>query len=209
VLFLFDEPLSNLDARLRIELREEFIRLHRRLRKTVMYVTHDQVEAQVLGEKIVVMDKGEIQQVAGPRTLYEHPANLFVAQFIGTPPMNLLQMKLEDSGRTLARGELRIPVPVGHRLEMGKLGGAGLYLGFRPSGCRVDPSAGMKGEVEFVENVGEDSYARVRLVSGDQVTVKLDGQGPHAGQVPNAGEHTAISLIPEKLYFFTMDGKMI
>ncbi|MBP5284512.1 MAG: ABC transporter ATP-binding protein [Kiritimatiellae bacterium] len=117
--FLFDEPLSNLDAKMRVEMRSEIIRLHNRLGATMLYVTHDQTEAMTMGERIVVMDKGRIQQVAGPLEIYERPANRFVAGFIGTPPMNLFPKgTLSDSATVglrpeniaLGRGTLRATV---------------------------------------------------------------------------------------------------
>ena len=99
--FLFDEPLSNLDAKMRVDMRTEIVRLHRRLGATMIYVTHDQVEAMTMGERIVVMSGGRIQQAAAPLEVYNHPANRFVASFIGTPPMNLLPPGILDLGRTV------------------------------------------------------------------------------------------------------------
>lgn len=111
--FLFDEPLSNLDAKLRVMMRVELAELHARLESTIIYVTHDQVEAMTLGQRIVVMNLGEVQQVGNATELYEHPANVFVAEFIGSPPMNLfaVNVRAESGHYYLSKGSLRIPLP--------------------------------------------------------------------------------------------------
>ncbi|MGE5308299.1 MAG: ABC transporter ATP-binding protein [Deltaproteobacteria bacterium] len=188
-LFLFDEPLSNLDARLRLELREEFIKLHRRLKNTVIYVTHDQIEAQALGEEVVVLKDGRVQQVGPPQELYVHPANVFVARFIGTPPMNMLTAIVVENGRLLARDTLRIPVPQQIQPKLAALDGKEVFLGFRPSGCRIDAAGGLKGEVEFVETIGEDSFVHVRLLPDVEVTIKLP-----AGSPPKPQEHMGLII---------------
>lgn len=134
--FLFDEPLSNLDAKMRVEMRAEIIRLHHRLGATMIYVTHDQTEAMTMGERIVVMSKGEIQQVAPPLEVYERPANPFVAGFIGTPPMNLFP------AGTLAPDRI---------------------TGLRPEHLRLEPKADGNAVVDFVEPLGSETIVHIQF----------------------------------------------
>jgi len=135
--FLFDEPLSNLDAKLRIEMRTEIKKLHQRLRKTVVYVTHDQIEAMTLASRIAVMDEGHIRQVADPATVYEDPVDLFVAGFMGSPPMNMLPGRLvRDGGMAVLCGEgatqLRFPLPDRVARRVAGAEGRSVVLGLRP-----------------------------------------------------------------------------
>ena len=127
--FLMDEPLSNLDAKLRVQMRAQLAKLHDTLKTTTVYVTHDQVEAMTLGERVAVMRDGVLQQVDTPQNLYGNPSNLFVAAFIGSPPMNLVEAKVTD-GRVAFAG-FEVPLPVGS--DLGDLGGRTLILGIRPS----------------------------------------------------------------------------
>jgi multiple sugar transport system ATP-binding protein len=127
--FLMDEPLSNLDAKLRVQMRAQLAKLHDTLMTTTVYVTHDQVEAMTLGERVAVMRDGVLQQVDTPQNLYGNPSNLFVAAFIGSPPMNLVEAKVTD-GRVAFAG-FEVPLPVG--TDLGDLGGRTLILGIRPS----------------------------------------------------------------------------
>ena len=131
--FLFDEPLSNLDAKLRIEMRSEIKQLHRRLENTVVYVTHDQVEAMTLADRVVVMHQGRIEQAAPPLELYERPANTFVAAFIGAPSMNFVPGKVAaDGGRPRPRRRRRVPLPA----RLGNQAGRPVTLGVRPEHVR-------------------------------------------------------------------------
>ena len=135
--FLFDEPLSNLDAKLRIEMRTEIKKLHQRLGKTIVYVTHDQIEAMTLASRIAVMDVGHIRQVADPATVYEDPADLFVAGFMGSPPMNMLKGRLvRDGGMAVQVGDegtsLRFPLPEAMAERVAEREGAEVVLGLRP-----------------------------------------------------------------------------
>ena len=114
-MFLFDEPLSNLDAKLRVQMRAEIAKLQQRLQTTTIYVTHDQVEAMTMGHRIAVLKDGDLQQVGTPLEVYETPANLFVAQFIGTPPMNFVAATIGDGGATLAAAKFTLPVPAALR----------------------------------------------------------------------------------------------
>jgi multiple sugar transport system ATP-binding protein len=127
--FLMDEPLSNLDAKLRVQMRAELARLHEQLGTTIVYVTHDQVEAMTLGDRVAVLRDGVLQQLDTPQVLFHHPANLFVAGFIGSPAMNLVEATV--AGDQLSFGGHRLPVPAGAKLETGK--GGSVILGIRPS----------------------------------------------------------------------------
>jgi multiple sugar transport system ATP-binding protein len=143
--FLFDEPLSNLDAKLRAELRRELKLLHQALRSTMIYVTHDQVEAMTLATRIVVMRGGRIQQVGAPADVYEKPANLFVAGFLGAPAMNFLHGAQDANGRFSA-GQLSIDLPA--------TGARAAVLGIRPEHIAIAPGAPLAGTVTLVEPMG-------------------------------------------------------
>ncbi len=168
--FLFDEPLSNLDARLRVKMRSELKRLHRDLQATSIYVTHDQEEAMALGDRIAVMHRGELQQCAAPREIYEQPLNRFVAGFVGVPPMNFLDGRIVERGDRLVFdagfGQLELPVR-SQTILSGCVGDAAVY-GVRPQGIRIDPeaSSGLRLAVSMVEVLGRD--ADVYLQCPDQ-----------------------------------------
>ncbi len=161
--FLFDEPLSNLDARLRLEMRAELKRLHQRLRRTVIYVTHDQEEAMTLGDRIVVMDKGMIQQVGRPLEVYGHPANRFVAGFVGTPPMNFLSGKLvQNNGLHFDGGSFRLRITDNRAATLSQWLDKPAVLGLRPEAMALEPvgrfagqSNVIAGQLQVVEPLGE------------------------------------------------------
>ncbi|CAN5259413.1 sn-glycerol-3-phosphate ABC transporter ATP-binding protein UgpC [soil metagenome] len=196
-LFLFDEPLSNLDAKLRVEMRTEIKRLHERLRTTIVYVTHDQIEAMTLGTKVAVMRNGVIQQLADPQTIYDEPANLFVAGFIGSPTMNFLEGALEQAGGglVLRHSDQILPLPeVGQeaRAHVGKR----VIAGIRPESFRSGGlAATLTGIVDVVEPTGPDTMVIVN-VGGQLVTVRLGArERPAAGEVMTLGvDTTGISL---------------
>ncbi|MEJ2716274.1 MAG: ABC transporter ATP-binding protein [Deltaproteobacteria bacterium] len=171
--FLFDEPLSNLDARLRLEMRVEIAQLHRKLGATMIYVTHDQVEAMTLADRIVVISKGCIQQIDTPEGLYTNPANLMVAGFVGTPAMNFVQGRIScpiEGKKSLFRGEgIELEVP-----ECGPPGEA--VAGIRPEHVRIDPDGAFSGKVEFIEDTGSDRYAHVKLAGGAKMVLRVS---PH------------------------------
>ena len=149
--FLFDEPLSNLDAKMRVEMRSEIVRLHHRLGCTMLYVTHDQTEAMTMGDRIVVMNAGEVQQVDAPMNVYEKPANPFVASFIGTPPMNLFPAGTIDKDR---------------------------ITGLRPEHIAVEPEGSGKGieaVVDIVEPLGSETLVHVRTKDGFSAVARLQG----------------------------------
>jgi multiple sugar transport system ATP-binding protein len=165
--FLMDEPLSNLDAKLRVKTRTALSRLHDRLGTTTIYVTHDQVEAVTLGDRIAVMRAGRIQQVGTPTDLYEHPVTLFVAGFIGSPAMNFLPGQLEGDGLRTPIGDLRIAREMRQRLEAGNGGGRrGVIVGIRPehfedASLVTLPARGhvFTTKIDVLEALGSDSYA--------------------------------------------------
>ncbi len=138
--FLMDEPLSNLDAKLRVQTRAELIELQRTLATTVVYVTHDQVEAMTMGHRIAIMERGVLQQVGPPQEVYERPANLFVARFIGNPPMNTVSGAFvdEDGDASLAVESSRLPVPAGHAAAIRAAGARRVVIGVRPEHLRLD-----------------------------------------------------------------------
>ncbi len=173
--FLFDEPLSNLDADLRAKMRVEIARLHRDLRSTVVYVTHDQVEAMTLADRIAVMHKGKIEQVGSPDELYERPANIFVAGFLGQPKMNFLDAELAavdpESRVDLGQGV----VVAGPKLEAPPPAGTSVVLGLRPDALQIGGNAdgsSFSGTVELVEHLGNETLVHVRVPqSSELVTV--------------------------------------
>ncbi|HTA74348.1 MAG TPA: sn-glycerol-3-phosphate ABC transporter ATP-binding protein UgpC [Gemmatimonadaceae bacterium] len=165
--FLFDEPLSNLDAKLRLEMRREIARLHRELGATMIYVTHDQVEAMTLGDRIAVMNRGAVQQVDAPRALYDRPANRFVATFIGSPAMNMIDGLIERGVFRTASGALTFDAPA-------VLDGRRLTLGVRPehlvplpSGRAPARAAIIRTRVELIEPLGSEVLLHVRSSDGE------------------------------------------
>ena len=166
--FLFDEPLSNLDAALRGQTRVEIARLHARLDTTMVYVTHDQVEAMTLADRIVVFDAGKIMQVGRPMDLYNEPANLFVAGFIGSPGMNFLPG--QASGGTLTVLGQTLPT---------RAGNGAVTLGLRPEDIRLSDTAALKGEVGVVERLGAQTLLHVTLADQHVVIVQEQGDSVH------------------------------
>jgi len=164
--FLFDEPLSNLDAKLRVQMRAEIAKLHRRIGTTIIYVTHDQVEAMMLADRIVVMQGGLAQQMGAPLDVFEHPRNRFVAGFIGSPPMNFLPCTLDQDAHIKGDGfNIALPVSLRHAVE-GKKGD--VELGIRPTniGLRSAEQAdshGPRGVVEVIEPMGTETFLSIRV----------------------------------------------
>ncbi len=180
--FLFDEPLSNLDAKLRVQMRTELARLHHQLRTTTVYVTHDQVEAMTLGDRIVVMKDGVIQQIDTPLNVYQFPANRFVAGFIGSPAMNFIDGEI--SAGVFHAGEVRYPLsqPAGKAgaLDQAKTLPTGLAtLGFRPESLTTQDNAPRLAEVklEVVEQMGHETIAYFSL-AGSSMVARLSGKSP-------------------------------
>ncbi|MBM7562595.1 ABC transporter ATP-binding protein [Fusibacter tunisiensis] len=176
--FLMDEPLSNLDAKLRIQMRAELIRLHNELRTTFVYVTHDQTEAMTMGTRICVMNNGIIQQVSDPKTIYNKPANLFVAGFIGAPQMNFIDAKLvEKEGGIFAvieGSELRLSDENASKIKSGNYVNKEVILGVRPEDIKIiDADNGLKVKVEVTELLGSDSNVYFTF-KGKQYIAKED-----------------------------------
>jgi lactose/L-arabinose transport system ATP-binding protein len=197
--FLFDEPLSNLDAALRINTRVEIAKLHKLLAATMVYVTHDQVEAMTLADKIVVMNQGRIEQQGKPLDLYFRPANLFVAGFIGSPAMNFLKGEVTEGGIDLGPdGRLAMPRPPGAER------GARVTLGIRPEHMSIAAGEGglrLAATVDLVERLGETGFAHLRLPSGSLAIVEIRGD---TGL--RTGDHTHVALDPAHLHLFGADG---
>jgi multiple sugar transport system ATP-binding protein len=177
--FLMDEPLSNLDAKLRVQTRAEIARLHQRLRTTIVYVTHDQVEAMTMGDRIAVMNFGVLQQVGPPQELYERPVNKFVAGFIGSPAMNFIDVKPKtDGGQTrLVSGDmLELPVPDNLKAAVAN-GAAELTAGIRPehfeiiTGAAPGPGASVRATCDVVEFLGNEELLHVRVGDHDLVII--------------------------------------
>ncbi len=181
--FLFDEPLSNLDAKLRVQMRGELVRLHRRLAATMLYVTHDQVEAMTMGQRIAILHRGVLQQVGTPGEIYAQPVNTFVAAFIGAPGMNVLR------ARTSGRADVA-------------------SIGFRPEDARLVPvgasGADFVGVVALVEPLGAETLVHVRLDGGETVVVRV-----REGLVPSADERVGLGVPSEKLHAFGPDGRRL
>ena len=193
--FLFDEPLSNLDAKLRVQMRMEIKRLHQSIRTTSVYVTHDQVEAMTLGDRLIVMNAGRAEQIGSPLEVYERPATTFVAGFIGSPAMNMLPARLAADGANVELDDVRFAVgmPAGHA-------GRDVMLGIRPEHValgRGQPDA-VQFAVGFVEALGADTLVHGRLgKSGIGLTVRLPGSARVA-----AGDSLSLVVPPAHLHLF-------
>lgn len=167
--FLFDEPLSNLDAKLRVQMRMEISRLHDRLNATIVYVTHDQVEAMTMGDQIVVLNAGKIQQIAAPGTLYHQPANQFVGGFIGTPPMNFIETQIARNGGTPTLRFETFTIELTPRLHtaLDQFSGDSVTLGIRPENIHVGDAAknSVDTQVELVEPLGNHALLYLRTLA--------------------------------------------
>ncbi len=200
--FLFDEPLSNLDAKLRVQMRAEIKRIQQRLGTTAVYVTHDQVEAMTMGHRIAVLHAGKLQQVGAPLEVYERPANLFVAAFIGTPPMNFVKTTVADGGGRLRAGAFEIPVPAAARSALGGLAGRNVVAGIRPENvlpagrAARGEGAPLEATVDIVETLGDEIVVHAR--AGDDVLVFKDD--PH--RAPQVGAKVGVQLDLAALHLF-------
>ena len=206
--FLFDEPLSNLDAKLRVQMRVELKKLHDRLGTTAVYVTHDQVEAMTLGDRVVVMKDGLVQQVGEPLELYNEPANRFVAGFIGSPAMNFAAVTVSDGGGALwaASDGLRIKVPAQLADRVGRYVGRPLTLGIRPEDLRIANGAdaadlSFGAAVEVVEKLGSEILLDV-TVGATQMVASVE---PTAKT--RAGDQIRLAINPDRLHFFDTESE--
>ncbi|MCM5553331.1 ABC transporter ATP-binding protein [Pleomorphomonas sp. NRK KF1] len=203
--FLFDEPLSNLDAALRVDMRMELSRLHTDLGATMIYVTHDQVEAMTLADKIVVLQGGIVQQVGSPLELYNRPANLFVAGFIGSPKMNFIEVTVDgttNDGVRVANSLLASPALVGQRQGMAP--GDTLTLGVRPHALQIDDTGPIGGVATLIERLGNETIVRVRLDAATEITAALTGQREIA-----LGEPIRLGFDPVDAHLFAADGRRL
>jgi multiple sugar transport system ATP-binding protein len=199
--FLMDEPLSNLDAKLRVQTRNQIAALQRQLGTTTVYVTHDQVEAMTMGDRVAVLCDGVLQQCAAPRELYRNPENVFVAGFIGSPAMNLFTLPIVDS--TVSLGDWLIHVP----REIAS-SAAEVVVGVRPEHFELG-SLGVEMEVDVVEELGADAYLYGRItgsgkVIGQPLVARADGHNP-----PEKGSRVRLHPGPGHLHFFGVDGRRI
>lgn len=198
--FLFDEPLSNLDAALRVQMRSEINQLHRRLKATIVYVTHDQVEAMTMGDRIVVMRAGRVEQVDRPLALYHRPANRFVAGFIGSPTMNFLRGTIDTGVEAFVSGPVRLDLPPPVRTGLQAHRGVDLELGVRPEdiGASGDgpESTRCRATVDLVEPMGSETFVHLRLGDAPLLS-RLSGDA-----VPRVGETIELVLNLSRAHLF-------
>ncbi|MEA5605589.1 ABC transporter ATP-binding protein [Nostoc sp. UHCC 0252] len=204
--FLMDEPLSNLDAKLRAETRAQIVKLQRQLGTTTIYVTHDQTEAMTMGDRIAIMSEGKIQQVASPLELYNRPANLFVAEFIGSPPMNFIPVEFH-APQLITHSQLRFTLPEIWGKALQKYDRKTLILGIRPEHLNLSMPAtkNLPVQVDLVENLGNDSFLAVKIAEpGSQpaTTAKSLQVRIPPDRFVQPGEQLWLSLTPEKIHFF-------
>jgi multiple sugar transport system ATP-binding protein len=220
--FLMDEPLSNLDAKLRVQTRTQIAQLQRRLATTTVYVTHDQVEAMTMGDRVAVLEDGVLQQCATPRDLYRDPANLFVAGFMGSPAMNLFTLPLREATVTLGGHALAVPrgvadatdgtVVVGIRPEHVELTAFGGGAADHDNAGGGIASGGIAMEVDVVEELGSDAYIYGRTLgqegapgTGESIVARADWRNP-----PAKGDTLGLTAISEHIYFFApADGRRL
>jgi multiple sugar transport system ATP-binding protein len=200
--FLFDEPLSNLDAKLRAQTRVELLKLHRQLSATSVYVTHDQIEAMTMGDRIVIMLDGAVQQVGAPMDIYQKPANRFIAGFIGSPPMNFVSARLVLEGAQLAlRGQgFLIPFPADKAARLGRMPGEEVLVGIRPENLLLIPPAPacgpLRAQIEIVEAVGPDIYLNFTQ-AGTPMTARVE-----ATANIKVGQEVVLYPDPERIHLF-------
>ncbi|KFE46252.1 ABC transporter ATP-binding protein [Pseudomonas congelans] len=206
-IFLFDEPLSNLDAALRVQTRLELSRLHKELQATMIYVTHDQVEAMTLADKVVVLNGGKVEQVGSPLELYHHPANLFVAGFLGTPKMGFLKGRISRVDNTSCEVELDAGTRISLQVNgAGQSVGAAVTLGIRPEHLNLAQGDDCQLQViaDVSERLGSDTYCHVRTHSGEALTMRI--RGDLASQY---GETLNLHLDSAQCHLFDAQGLVI
>jgi len=204
-IFLFDEPLSNLDAALRVNMRLELSRLHQELQATMLYVTHDQVEAMTLADKVVILNDGRIEQVGSPLELYERPNNMFVAGFMGMPKMNFLDAVV----LTVANDKVTLQLLSGSLISLARSGlkvteGTVLTVGIRPEHTvlsKVD-SGLIPARIEISEQLGSESFVYVKTSANETMTVRVDGEHP----VQSSGTNISLSVDSNKCHLFDGNG---
>lgn len=165
--FLLDEPLSNLDAKLRQQARTELVKIHEIYKPTMIYVTHDQVEAMTVADRIAILNKGDLQQIGTPREIYHAPANTFVAGFIGTPPMNLLEVIIKNDKLFVGKDFLEVPFEYRKFIQNKE----SVFIGIRPENCQLSCKPMLKALVSYVENLGNQSIVKLELPTKETVNV--------------------------------------
>jgi len=206
--FLMDEPLSNLDAKLRVQTRAEIARLHQRLKTTIVYVTHDQVEAMTMGQRIAVMSQAKLQQVGAPQELYDRPNNKFVAGFIGSPSMNFIPMTLEGSGEgaTLKSEGVEIPVAAAFREGIGAVSGRNFIVGVRPEHWDVVPTgtevATVQAKADVVEYLGNEELLHIQVAGQDLVAVVSSERRVRPGDI------VTLHIPLEKMHLFDAETEL-
>ncbi len=203
--FLMDEPLSNLDAALQGQMRLELARLHRELNTTMIYVTHDQLEAMTMADRIVVLNEGNVEQLGSPLELYQHPATFFVAGFIGAPKMNFLDAEVKsvsEQSLTLAlAGGASVVVP---RPLQELKGGEKIRLGVRAEHLALEPEGDLRGEIEALEHLGPRAYIHARLADGARLVAQTDGDTQ-----ARPGDRVAFRVRSEATHLFNASGKAL
>lgn len=205
--FLMDEPLSNLDAKLRVQTRAEIIKLHKELQTTFIYVTHDQTEAMTMGDRIVVMKDGLVQQVDTPQNLYERPVNLFVASFIGSPQMNFIDVEVKEEGDNFSLifrdSSIKVPVEKANILKEKGYIGKKMILGIRPEDIYNEVSFLEKskdsiitGKVELVEMMGAERYVYI-TIEGNKIVARVNSTSKE-----NIGDIVRFAINKDKIYLF-------
>ncbi len=207
--FLMDEPLSNLDAKLRVQTRAELIKLHQRLQRTTIYVTHDQVEAMTMGDRIAVLNAGRLQQFDTPENLYNRPANLFVAGFIGSPSMNFFRMRIEsgEGGLRLRGARFTLPVPEHDAAGLAGFAGREIIAGIRPEHIldrrlNGSPAAGamIRAVVDVIEMLGNEQYVYLSAGDDEPVVARMSAEIQLV-----RGEPVELVIPPGRLHFFDPD----
>jgi multiple sugar transport system ATP-binding protein len=201
--FLMDEPLSNLDAKLRTQTRAQIVQLQRQLKTTTIYVTHDQTEAMTMGDRIAVMNNGQIQQIAPPLEIYERPANRFVAEFIGSPPMNFLPVELE-SPLKLVSPHFSLELPDIWTKSLAQSQAKSLILGIRPQHLAIadESQSSIQIEVDLVEALGNETYISTHLATQPDTTLTVSLPPEQRVKI---GDRLWLSINPDKIHLFTVD----
>ncbi|PHZ85089.1 ABC transporter ATP-binding protein [Paremcibacter congregatus] len=207
-IFLFDEPLSNLDTELRVQMRHELSKLHKKLKSTMIYVTHDQIEAMTLADRIVVLDQGRISQMGTPLELYNHPKNIFTASFIGSPKINLLDGKVMDSqhGKTLVNLDGGINICLNKHYPLIEVGDT-ITLGLRPEHIHAHLKSGdviLEVQPHAIENLGDSTYVYAKLQNHSDIRVKLQGQNTF-----NSQNVITLGINPNDILLFDQKGDAI
>jgi multiple sugar transport system ATP-binding protein len=204
--FLMDEPLSNLDAKLRGETRSQIVQLQRQLGTTTIYVTHDQTEAMTMGDRIAIMNAGQLQQVAQPLQLYNRPANLFVAEFIGSPPMNFLPVQF-TAPLLISHPHFRFTLPDTWAKSLRNYDGKSLILGVRPEHLIIHPPAtkNLSVQVDVVEALGHETYLQVSLTDAPQIRLQVRVPPDRSIRV---GEELWLAIAHEKIHLFDPDTEL-